>query len=322
MLRWLSFFGAVALVAAGVVFYWHGGPPATAWDGPPFGKAIALAGQQGPALADAAPVPGGPWQRVVAVTPQVVIPGARLTAIQSPQVPSMRDGQLSFLGSEINVKPTEQPPAAAFKAEMNYLVTQDDWVVLQGKAYRLLNEGEETRPNVVQVKDDKDQEKAYVPVEQDEWVTIQGKHFRPLGRREEVRPNKVRLHYAEKWFLPVDKGSRVEKDQLLALIDPSLAVDELSSKLAKLDAAEADRVASEKTRDEAHERWIRADGLWRKGAAPSRMSPPPSSATTATSTRRSARRKGSRWLPASCARPRPSSNSTKSAARSTVRSRT
>jgi len=234
MLRWLSFFGAVALVVAGVVFYLHGGPPPTLIAPPPVGKPIPPAGQ--PAKADELPPPvqGGPWTRVVAVTPRVIIPGARLTALLSPQVPSMRDGQLLFLGTEIKVKPTEQPPAGAFQAEMNYLVTE-------------VQAGEKGP--------------------QEDWVTIDGKWYRPLGKREEVRPNKVRLYFADKWFLPIDEGSRVEKDQLLALIDPSLAVDELSSKLAKFEAAESDRVASEAIKKFEYERMQRLEGLKARGAA-------------------------------------------------------
>src|SRR5262249_32831713 len=43
--------------------------------------------------------------------------------------------------------------------------------------------------------------------------------------------------------------------QLLALINPDLARTELATKVAKFKAAEADRTASEKTRDEARARF-------------------------------------------------------------------
>ncbi len=145
------------------------------------------------------------------------------------------EGIVQSVASEITVKPGAKPPAGAFRQEVTLLITE----VLP----------DEKGPG-------------------DNWIQLDRRWYRPLNRREEIRPNKVRLHRLEKWFLPLKEGTRVEAGQLLALTDPSLALDDVSIKLARLDAAEADRVASEKTREEARERWIRADGLWRKGAAP------------------------------------------------------
>ncbi len=241
MLRWLSFFGAIALVAIGVVFYIYGGPPGTYFNAPPVGvdkQAPAPApaqvkqaeAQENPAVAASQP---GPWTRVVAVTPRVVIPDARLTAIHTVQVPSMRDGQLLFLGTELKLKPGEQPPANAFKQDMSFLVTE-------------AQPGEQ--------------------VPQDELVQIDGKPYRPLSKRDDVKPNKVRLYRTEKWFLPVDEGTVVQKGQLLGVVDPVTAVDDLAIKVAKLGAAEADRAAEEKQRDEYKERWQRADLLYKRGA--------------------------------------------------------
>ncbi|HKI35243.1 MAG TPA: sigma-70 family RNA polymerase sigma factor [Gemmataceae bacterium] len=147
-------------------------------------------------------------------------------------VANPREGIVLFVGSEVAVKSGEKPPTGAFQHEMTYLVTVAD---------------DEKAP-------------------QADWEIIGGKWYRPLHKRDELRPNKVRLHRAEKWFLPLKEGAAVQPGQLVALIDPSLAVDDLSIKLAKLDAAEADRASSERAREDYKERWLRADQLYKQGA--------------------------------------------------------
>jgi WD40 repeat protein len=237
MLRWFTVFGAVALVAIGVVFYIYGGPPPVAFSGhdssvekanpaAPDDK-IALGAEPG-----AEPAPAGPWSRVVAVQPRVVIHNARLTALHTLQVPALRDGQIAFLGTEVAVKEGEEGPPGSFKQVISYLVTE-------------AQNGDEKK---------------------DDWVVLNGKWYRPVAKGEDVKPNKVRLYRATKWFLPVDEGTIVKEGQLLAVIDPVTAVDDLAIKVSKFDAAEADRAAEEKQRDEYRERQQRAYDLYKKGA--------------------------------------------------------
>ena len=245
MLRWLSFFGALALVISGVVFYLYKGPPESPFsvpqpgvqrrDADPAGPKPDLAGPKNvhaePAQ-PAAPSQQGPWQGVMAITPRAAIPRARLEALQSPQVPALHEGQLLFLGTE--VKPGEPVPPDAFRQEVAYLVTE-------------VQPGDTVSP--------------------DDLEKIDGKSYRPLGKREPVVPYRVKLVFKEKAFRPVDEGTVVEKGQLLALIDPVTAVDELASRLAKFDAAESDRIASEKIRDFYKAQYDTRVELWRKGSA-------------------------------------------------------
>jgi WD40 repeat protein len=242
MLRRLSFFGAIALVATGVVLACNEGL-APAWFNPPPDDVVEASRPTLARVADAPPVtpgpaqpaPSGSWPRVVAVAPRAVIPGARLSPIRSPRVSSLRDGELLFLATPVHVKADEHPPPGAFQYAMPYLVTEVEAEADAGKPHP-------------------------------DWVKMDGKWYRPLEQGDEARPNKVRLYRRPTWFLPVDEGTRVQERQVLGLIDPRTAVDALSSKLAKLDADEADRLAAERTRDEARERWMRADTLWHKGA--------------------------------------------------------
>jgi WD40 repeat protein len=240
MLRWFTVFAAVALVAIGVVFYIYGGPPVLDLFKPPEHSVpkdtpTVPGGEEKKAIANPAGVeaaPSGPWSGVVAVTPRVIIPNARLTALQTLQVPALRDGQISCLGTEITVKEGEQPPHGAFKQEVCYLVT-------------------EAQPG------DK---------KTDDWVVFDEKWYRPLVKDDKVKPNTIKLQRSVKWFVPVDEGTIVKEGQLMAVIDPVTAVDDLSIKLAKFDAAEADRAAEEKQRDEYKERYQRAFDLYKRGA--------------------------------------------------------
>ncbi len=71
---------------------------------------------------------------------------------------------------------------------------------------------------------------------------------------EPVTPGGVRVGLVPRIFRKLEVGEWVKRDQLLAVIDPKLALDELEIKVSKLDSAAADRMASEKTRDEAKKR--------------------------------------------------------------------
>jgi RNA polymerase sigma factor (sigma-70 family) len=60
----------------------------------------------------------------------------------------------------------------------------------------------------------------------------------------------------------IRRGDRVEEGQLLAIVDDPLAVSDVVIKQAKLAAAMADRIATEKTRDEAKKRYETAEKLY------------------------------------------------------------
>jgi len=186
--------------------------------------------------------PGGPRDEPARPAPGPVVPAAaKEDAAGEPasdkderrdlvDVASPREGIVQFVGTEVAVKPGEKAPAGAFKHEMAYLVTPAD----NGA--------------------------------KGERFEIGGKSYRRVGRREEVQPNKLRIYWAEKWFVPLKVGDKVEPGQLIALTDPALAVDELSIKLAKFDAAAADHSAAEKMRDEYKERYQRLKSLFEKAA--------------------------------------------------------
>jgi WD40 repeat protein len=89
------------------------------------------------------------------------------------------------------------------------------------------------------------------------------RYFVPVREtdNQQLQPNGVHIKPEYRYFRRLKEGDRVEKGQLLALIDPSLADDELYSSYVKLEAKESDRKASEKTRDEAWNRYKRLETL-------------------------------------------------------------
>jgi multidrug resistance efflux pump len=140
------------------------------------------------------------------------------------EVPAGRDGQLVFLGTEI--KPGERvPPEKVIKAEVGFLAIEIGLAEKVPPAERLV------------------------------FRDHPGKEYRRARPGDDHKPDKCVVARETKAYRKLEVGDRVEEGQLLALVDPVLALDELAVKIAKLDAAEAERRASEKTRDEYRKRW-------------------------------------------------------------------
>jgi multidrug resistance efflux pump len=93
--------------------------------------------------------------------------------------------------------------------------------------------------------------------------TIDGKLYRPWKEGEELVPDKVRVHREKRDLRNLQVGDDVEPGQLLALVNPLLAIDEMITKVAKLHAAAADRRVAEKTWLEAEMRYASATHAYR-----------------------------------------------------------
>ena len=239
MLRWTAFFVVLATVAAIAVFIHQGGPPPALGGDPPVPQKPALPDEQ-PAVAHDPEAPHG----LVALphpngrTPLVVVPGGRLEARYTIQVPALHDGQLMFTGIEI--PRGEKIPEGAIKQTFTYLVTE-------------AQPGEEGVKLKVEITNDNGKT---------EFVE---KSVRLLQRGETVPSTSVWPYVVERWYKPLEVGDKVKEGQVLGVVDQSVTLDEIEIKLKKLSAAEADRSSSEKTRDEAKVRWRRAESLAASG---------------------------------------------------------
>jgi RNA polymerase sigma factor (sigma-70 family) len=79
--------------------------------------------------------------------------------------------------------------------------------------------------------------------------------FRRWREKDGLVPGKVVLARQKRTLRTLEAGDRVEKGQLVALVNPALAADDVAIKLAQLDAAGADLLASTKAKEEAQKRY-------------------------------------------------------------------
>jgi WD40 repeat protein/biotin carboxyl carrier protein len=167
------------------------------------------------------------------VNQPLVIANARISAMERQEIPAEKDGKLLFVGTDI--KPNRDiHPDDVFKLTISRLVIEDEKV--SGSDVILL--------------DNKSNKKYRL------WK----------GGEDQLTPGKLALDYKETTFYKLEVGDEVQKNQMVALVNPVLALDDLGIRAAKLEASEADRRASEKTRDEAHKRFQQQSLLRQKGA--------------------------------------------------------
>jgi WD40 repeat protein len=246
MLRWLALFGLIGVVIAGVAVFLHGGLPEVV--GPPEGSPAAAkerpavkqalaAEPETPAIPAAEAAEGEP-----VATPLVVVPEGRLTARDVEQVPAMREGQILFLATKVEPGEPMIPGREEdyFEAEIAGLYLETDQPRagnVDPREFLNFTPGEGRLP----------------------------RFYSPLLKGDPVKAGKVRLETRRLKFRRLRDGDEMRKGQLLAVLNPSLAVADLQIKLAKLDAAQADFNASEKTRDESEQRWVTAQKLKARG---------------------------------------------------------
>lgn len=145
--------------------------------------------------------------------------GAKLLFLGTPVVPTDKDVPQ---GAELDKKIAE---GKYFREKLGFLVTE-------------VREGEDFRPEQCVVFPDNPKKK-----------------YRYVAKGEPLNPNQVRVAQVEFLFKRLEVGDEVKKDQLVGLADPILALDDLVIKTTRFSGAEADRMASEKTRDETRKRW-------------------------------------------------------------------
>ncbi len=174
------------------------------------------------------------------------------------EVGSDKDGQIVFYGTELKEGEEKTvPPKKLIEQTFVYIAVQVDYDPTHpALSYPLSNppQGEPLFQVPYMVKDPATQKDKvnffYLP-------SARGKGQEVWTRWKEGMPlyaSHVRLVEEVRKFRKLEEQDQVEKGDLLALINPDQAVTDLRQKNAKLNTAEADRMSSEKTRDEASER--------------------------------------------------------------------
>jgi WD40 repeat protein len=178
----------------------------------------------------------------MSVSNDLVIPNCHLSYVNKQDVPSPRDGVLLYVATEARPEDMKQ------LADYRVITLQEPY------AYVEVADGEQINPDDVITRD---------VGPDDKKVSKKFRRWRDGDTTDAAkitiikRPRKLRL---------LREGDEVKKGQLLALVDPSLEVDEVAIKKAKADAAIADQQASVKTRDEAKERLATMKKLAQQGS--------------------------------------------------------
>jgi len=163
-------------------------------------------------------IDGGPAR--LSNVPPLIIQEARLLSTERQEVPSVRDGKLVCVATPI--LPGERvPPGKMVEVELGFLAIEP-------------LPGELVAPN--------------------DRITFRenpGRIFRRATEKDSVQPERSVVVRQKTRLRKLEVGDRVVKDQLLAVVDPELGLEDLAIKVAKLDASEADRRASMKTKEEA-----------------------------------------------------------------------
>ncbi|HEY7156332.1 MAG TPA: HlyD family efflux transporter periplasmic adaptor subunit [Gemmataceae bacterium] len=157
----------------------------------------------------------------------IVIPGAPLVMDGQQDVPSEKEGVIIFIGTDIKAGEKVPPEKQLPKAELGFLA------VPVGPKERL-REGEKT----FQLFEESNQ------------------MYRRLRDDDPLEPHKITLAREFREVRKLQVGDWVERGQLLALVNPKKSFDEVTMKVASLDAADYDTQASGKKRDEYHRRYL------------------------------------------------------------------
>jgi hypothetical protein len=146
------------------------------------------------------------------------------------EVPARRDGQLLFVATEIPQEkvpddPKERKKLGIIQERIGYLAVEI--------------------------------QKGTVPPEQCFTFPAQPDHF--YRRWHEGLPpprgtDRLVVYMQPRYFRTLQVGDRVQEGDLLALVDPTIALNDLSAKVAKVEAAEAERVAAAANGGEARAR--------------------------------------------------------------------
>lgn len=143
----------------------------------------------------------------------IIIPNANLVIAEVQDVPSEKDGILLFIGTDVEEGEVVPPEKQLPPAQLGFLAVP-------------LKSGEKP----------KDGEKTW---------THKDVTYRRMRPDDELKPNRIALFTDERKVRKLKRGDVVKKGQLLALVDPKKAFDDVAVRVAKLNGSEADRVGSQ-----------------------------------------------------------------------------
>ncbi len=160
------------------------------------------------------------------ITEPIIIPNCHLLIEQQQEVPTEKEGKLLFIGTDVLPGEIVPPEKKLPDAELGFLA------IPVGKDEQLL-----------------DGEKPFQFENNSTW-------YRRARDTDQLEPGKIAL---AREFRPVRKlqvGDKVKRGQLLALVNPRKSFDEVAIRVSKINQADADRLSSQKQKEEFQRRHI------------------------------------------------------------------
>lgn len=255
MIRW--FFATVLLSAGAIAAVWALTPKLTS--SPTTTTPVESSDSKGPdhpqeqaSLSSPTPASAGSRSRMEVVvyhndnrpilSKPVIIPNGTLVIVEKQEVPSEKEGEIVFIGTEVRAGEEVPKEKQLPDAELGFLAVQ-------------ISENEPLQEGEVRF---------HFKNDPTTW-------YRRVRNREDVPPLKGVFAYETRKVRKLQVGDRVQRGQLLALIDPRSAFDDVSMKLAKLDGVHYERNAAKAQKVEMHRQLLTQQELARR--TPGAISP-------------------------------------------------
>ncbi len=190
---------------------------------------------------------------------ELILHDARLTAFEREEVPCQRDGAMLIVGTddpEATGEPLPAIPVPFLARQIDpkdaNAPPEDQWYLLsKAVGFRFPEAFSQSRMK---------------PADWASWKAIPGQKFYVRWREgEPLLPKQVEVAFERIVFHQLSEGDWVKKDQLVALVDPTVQVNDVSSKVAKMENAESEWQSAVATREEAIRRASASTLLHNKG---------------------------------------------------------
>jgi WD40 repeat protein/biotin carboxyl carrier protein len=261
MLRWLALCvvlcaGAVLLVAlATQAFFPHTAPPNDTTLAP----------------VEAAPaddnVQAGEVGEGLGRDGSIVLSNARLTPVEHEDAPSQHDGTVFVIGTDDPADP-DHPGRALPAKRVAFLVIliesgdpvadpshEKEWLYLQKRQDSTLPKDAFTRAQRMEMEKQAAADKQPAPKYADGV-------YRRWHEGDPLLPKKVEVAFERKVFYELNEGDWVKQGELVAMVDPTVEVNDVALKVNKIETAESEYIEAGKTKEEAERRASESERLF------------------------------------------------------------
>ncbi len=208
----------------------------------------------------------------------IVLANARLAPIDREDAPSQHDGTVLFIGTDDpgDLKADRKLPAT----RVYFLVIQWDNdngsippadIQKQGIALRAAPDCpfRQAVPYTWALQNPAPPDPSVPPPDATKPATAPAKEvlYRRWHEGDPLKPHNVEVAFEDRALYELKEGDWVKKGQLVALVDPTVQVNDVALKVNKVETAESEYVEAGKTKQEAERRAAESRRLWQTGGA-------------------------------------------------------